>query len=224
MHNINDEILINNPQTNFIVLIGGGDMSEYASEIIKQDITKHTLFGICDDSYDSIKKKNNIWYGSIDNIVNWLKDYPNVYFCFTIGSPNARYQISNRIGLAQEKYATLVHKTAIVEESAQLGYGVIVGARSLIGASTIIQNHAMILTAIVEHHSNIGAYSNISPSATLCGGVVVGKLSYVGANTTVVPYKKIGNNVIVGAHSLVISDITDNIKCFGMPVKINKEV
>ena len=43
---------------------------------------------------------------------------------------------------------------------------------------------------------------------------------FVGANSTILPNTVIGNNVIIGANSLVCSDIPDNSVVVGNPGKV----
>ncbi|GEA51857.1 maltose O-acetyltransferase [Vibrio inusitatus NBRC 102082] len=51
--------------------------------------------------------------------------------------------------------------------------------------------------------------------------VTIGKDVWLGANVTVCPGVSIGNNVVVGAGSVVVKDLPDNSVCVGVPaVKI----
>ena len=38
----------------------------------------------------------------------------------------------------------------------------------------------------------------------------------IGAGATVIQGKTVGNNCIIGANSTVISDVEDNMKCYGI--------
>jgi len=49
-----------------------------------------------------------------------------------------------------------------------------------------------------------------------------GKLSFVGIGTTIIQGIKIGKNVTVGAGSVVLKDISDNVIAVGNPAKIIK--
>ncbi len=49
-----------------------------------------------------------------------------------------------------------------------------------------------------------------------------GELSFVGIGTTIIQGTKIGKNVTIGAGSIVIKDIPDNIIALGNPAKIVK--
>ena len=46
----------------------------------------------------------------------------------------------------------------------------------------------------------------------------------IGSGSIVLPHVKIGNNVIVGAGSVVTKDIPDNSMVVGVPAKVIKEL
>jgi maltose O-acetyltransferase len=48
---------------------------------------------------------------------------------------------------------------------------------------------------------------------------IVGDRVRIGSNSTILPVK-IGNNVIIGAGSVVTKDIPDNVIVYGNPAKI----
>ena len=49
-----------------------------------------------------------------------------------------------------------------------------------------------------------------------------GELSFIGIGTTIIQGIKIGRNVTIGAGSVVIKDIPDNVMVVGNPAKILK--
>lgn len=52
------------------------------------------------------------------------------------------------------------------------------------------------------------------------GKIVIGNYTYLGEDVKVLPGVTIGNNVIVGAGSIVTKSIPDNVICAGNPAKI----
>ena len=51
----------------------------------------------------------------------------------------------------------------------------------------------------------------------------LGAFTHIGANTTILPKVKVGKNVIVGADSVIITNIPDNCLVIGVPARIIKE-
>jgi acetyltransferase-like isoleucine patch superfamily enzyme len=56
----------------------------------------------------------------------------------------------------------------------------------------------------------------------ISGAVEIDKLSFVGIGATIIQGITIGKNVTIGAGSVVIKDIPDNVIAVGNPTKIIK--
>lgn len=142
--------------------------------------------------------------------------------------PNATIAIGNntvRLNLFFElkphmNLPTLVHPTASVSPSAELGLGthvcpmVVVHSAAWVGQATILNTRC-----IVEHDCVIGDGVHISPGAVLCGGVHVGDGAWVGAGAVVIPGIRIGENAIVGAGAVVIRDVPAGVTVVGNPAR-----
>ncbi len=55
-------------------------------------------------------------------------------------------------------------------------------------------------------------------------GVEIGDRVWCGANVTIMPGVRIGNDVVVGAGSIVIHDVPDGMICVGVPAKVIREI
>lgn len=55
-------------------------------------------------------------------------------------------------------------------------------------------------------------------------GATIGDFARIGANTTLLPGVKIGKNVLIGAGSVVVHDIPDNMVAAGNPAKVIKRI
>ena len=74
----------------------------------------------------------------------------------------------------------------------------------------------------IEDNVEIGPNSSIMSADTISGkngSVVLKKGCRVGANSAVMPGVTIGENTVVGAHSLVTKDLPANVIAFGVPAK-----
>ena len=63
-----------------------------------------------------------------------------------------------------------------------------------------------------------------SPELELTFPITVGDNVYIGIRSLIMPGVKIGNNVIIGANSVVTKDIPDNTVCVGSPARKIKTV
>jgi maltose O-acetyltransferase len=58
----------------------------------------------------------------------------------------------------------------------------------------------------------------------LLGRVKVGNCVSIGTNATVLPKVTIGDNVIIGAGSVVTRNIPDNSLAFGVPARVKRRL
>ena len=139
-----------------------------------------------------------------------------------IGSNMVRDSLSREYDY---NWITVIHPEAVVDSSVKIGKGSVVFAGAVINAETIINDHVIINTgALIDHDCIIGSYSHICPGSILTGAVQVHARSFLGAGSKVIPGKKIGQDVIVGAGTVVIKDIPDSCTAVGNPAVIIKDI
>lgn len=114
----------------------------------------------------------------------------------------------------------LIHPSAVVSPSAQIGDATVVFPAAIINAAAMIGAAAIINSgAIIEHDCHVGDGAHVSPGAVLAGGVRIGERSWVGAGATVIPGVRIGDGVVVGAGAVVIRDVPDGVTVAGVPAR-----
>lgn len=98
------------------------------------------------------------------------------------------------------------------------------------------------LTLVDDGHIYVGNNVMFGPNVTLATGnhpanndlrrialqynkdIRIGDNCWIGSNVTVVPGVTIGNNVIIGAGSVVTKDIPDNVVAVGVPCRVIREI
>ncbi|MDP2650482.1 MAG: acyltransferase [bacterium] len=98
------------------------------------------------------------------------------------------------------------------------------GSKTDIGAFTYI--HA-VKGVTIEDDVQIGGGCRIYSVSTIDqkeGPVIIKKNALIGAGSTILPGVTIGENSIIGAHSLVKDNIPDNSVAWGVPAKIKGRV
>lgn len=104
------------------------------------------------------------------------------------------------------------------KEGLELGFATDIGAFSYINAKYGV---------VIEDEVQIGSHCSIYSISTIDdkkGKVVLKKNCKIGSHSTILPNVTVGENSIVGAHSLVLSDIPDNVVAFGVPAKIIRDI
>jgi len=100
------------------------------------------------------------------------------------------------------------------KDGLELGYKSDIGAFSYINAKYGV---------IIEEYVQLGSHCSVYSLSTIDdkhGKVHLKKNSRVGSHSTILPGVTIGENSIVGAHSLVTQNIPDNVIAFGAPAKV----
>lgn len=133
---------------------------------------------------------------------------------------------TNRFKVAQQlkaKFFSVIHPSAVIDATTQIGNGTAVHAGALINNDVIIGQHCIINTgAVVEHDCEIGDFAHISPNATLTGRIKIGTGTQVGAGATVLPGINIGKWAVIGAGAVILQDVPDGATVVGNPGKIIK--
>ncbi len=121
---------------------------------------------------------------------------------------------AKRIGF---EFPVIIDPSATVANDAVIGKGAFIGKNAVINAESNIGDFCIINTsAIIEHENIIGNHSHVAVGSILCGNVKIGHHTMIGAGTTIVQGKIIGDNCIIGANSTVLSNVRDNMKCYGI--------
>jgi serine O-acetyltransferase len=99
----------------------------------------------------------------------------------------------------------------------QMFLGVFISPDAEIGPGLVIHTPCAIFVAPVK----MGANCTLSMGTLINSGVrSIGDNVYFGAGCKIVGPVKIGNNVVVAANSLVITDVADNTTIMGVPARI----
>jgi sugar O-acyltransferase (sialic acid O-acetyltransferase NeuD family) len=138
-----------------------------------------------------------------------------------VGDNSARKQVASKCLDWGAELVTLVHPTAWVSASAQLGSGTVVMAKAVINPDAKVGSGVIVNTAaVVEHDVEVGDFAHISPNAAMGGVSRLGMLSHLGIGAVVIHCVSIGAHTIIGAGAVVVRDIPDKVIAFGVPARI----
>lgn len=146
--------------------------------------------------------------------------------CFVaVGSPNVRKILVEQVknsSLLSIYFPTVVHKSAVIADTAQIGIGCFIGPQALVNTNARVGDFCLINTAvIVEHDCRLGDYATLNPGAVLLGSVVVESLATLGANASVRENRTVMTEAIVGMGAAVVRDINGPLDGFwgGVPAR-----
>lgn len=203
-----------------IAILGNGGHSKVIQDMIAC-YADYEIVAILDDKYEFISKLDGIIYAPLLYINELNKR--DLKIVIGIGDNYIRRMFARKINVDQDQYLTLIHPTAVISPTAQVGHGTVVMPHALVNAESVIGHHCIVNTgSIIEHDNLIGNYTHICPNATLTGNVQVGEGVQIGASATIIPGVHIGHWSLVGAGSTVIKDVPAHSKAVGSPTRLLK--
>jgi UDP-perosamine 4-acetyltransferase len=136
------------------------------------------------------------------------------------GAARGRAAIVAALDAAGLALPTLVHETAWVSASAELGDGVQVMPGAHIGPDARVGRGCLVNTgAILDHDVVVADASVIDPGAVLTGRVRIGGEVEVGAGATLVPDSVVGDRATVGAGAVVVGPVEAGATVVGIPAR-----
>ncbi|WP_245735966.1 MULTISPECIES: acetyltransferase [Virgibacillus] len=201
-----------------VIILGDGGHSRVIQEMLFPNVN-YQVTAILDDKHKRGFKQNGIIYAPIDYLTQLFQHDTRVVVA--IGENKIRKKIVDQVNLLPEQFLSVIHSTAVVSSSAEIGNGTVIMPNAVVNASAKIGMHCIINTgAVIEHDNNIGDYTHISPNATLTGGVTSGEGVHVGSTAAIIPGKHLGSWSVIGAGSTVIEHIPAFSKAVGSPTRI----
>lgn len=196
-----------------LIIIGASGHAEVLADIALK--SGYTIAGFLDDN-----KKNTelLGYKVLGKVSDCLK-YKNEYeFVIGIGNNTVRKRIAEEY--SELNFATLIHPTASIGLDVMVDKGTVIMPMAVINPCAKIGAHSIINSgAIVEHDCLVGDYCLIAPHATLCGVVKIGNNVHMGAGSVVNQTLSVCDNVIVGSGSVITKSITEAGTYVGVPAK-----
>jgi sugar O-acyltransferase (sialic acid O-acetyltransferase NeuD family) len=133
---------------------------------------------------------------------------PGDRFLFAIGKPEIKRPLIERLKARGARFATLIHPTAVVAATAEIGEGVVVCPYCTVSDHVRLEDFAMLnFYASVGHDARIGRYAILSPYATVNGFAVLGDETFLGSHVTVTAGRKLGDGARVSANVAVHADV-----------------
>lgn len=165
--------------------------------------------------------------GGTDDVKKLLKneEYYFMWGIHMIGRNVLTEKVFNKVNIPIDRFATIIHKTAFIADSAILEPGVFVMANSYIGPQARIGLCTLIMSnSMIGHNTVVGSLCHFSVGSITSSYITIGKCSDVTLGARVLEKRKIGDFAVAGAGSLVTKDIPDYEIHIGSPAKFLKRV
>ena len=205
-----------------LIVLGGGEHACVVIEAALQSPEKWNITGYLDPEDDGkIKEKFGIPYlGDDSEIPALLEKEADCKFIFGIGVNHMRKKLASELNIPANKWAIIIHPSAVVSPYAVISYGAVILGRSVIQTGALIGEHVIINSgSVIEHDSEIGAYAHIAPGVVTGGGVKVGRESMVGLGARIRDHITVGDSVTVGTGAVVVADVMNGETVVGVPAR-----
>ena len=199
-----------------IVIIGASGHGKVVANIAKLNGYKKIVF-LDDDR----KKKECYGYkviGALLKIDELIEDEYD--FIVAIGDNETRKKIFKSLMNKNVNIPTLIHPSAVIDETVIFGKGTVVMANVVINAESKIGEACIINTAAtVDHDCVIKDYVHISPGANIAGNVFINSNNWIGIGAVVINGVSIINDCVIGANSLVKVTLAKSGIYVGIPAR-----
>lgn len=153
------------------------------------------------------------------------KEMPQFRFLVAVGSNTARARIFEQLLGRGGTPATAIHPFTSISPSASIGAGTVIMAGVVVNAGAIVQENCILNTGCrVDHDCQIEANVHLCPGVTLAGTVRVGRNTMIGTGSSCIPGVSVGKDVTIGAGSVVVRDIPDDVVAYGNPARPRRKL
>jgi len=207
-----------------LVIIGAGDFGRELYWHAQKSVgygTDWDLKGYLDGN-TALAHSNKLSLPFLGTDDDYMIEPDDVFSC-AICSPPIRKKVVEKFLAKGAQFLSVIHETAIIQGSAQLGQGIILCPRTMVNDHAVVGDYVMLneLTTI-GHDAVIGNYTCAMAHVDITGFVKVGCETYWGSGARALPHSHIGDNAFVGAGSVVLKRVRENDRVFGVPaVSIN---
>jgi sugar O-acyltransferase (sialic acid O-acetyltransferase NeuD family) len=181
----------------------------------------HEVVGVVDDSlslHGSRAGETKVLGGT-----ELVFDHPDAQLVVCVGAGRGREGLVRRLGdmgVGDERFATVVHPTAVVPSNCDLGVGTVLLAHVVLTADVTVGRHVVMMPAsVLTHDDVVEDFATLCAGVVLGGGVQVGRAAYLGMNCSVRQDLRVGGGSVLGMGSVLLEDLPDGQTWVGAPAR-----
>jgi sugar O-acyltransferase (sialic acid O-acetyltransferase NeuD family) len=148
---------------------------------------------------------------------------PGFGLVLAIGENSARSRVWQRLSttLPLATFPAIVHPSATVAQSVELGPASVVLQAAVIGAGSKVSAGCLVNTrASLDHESTLHPFASMAPGAVTGGRVEIGARAALCIGACVKHGVSIGEDTVVGAASYVHKDLPPGVVAYGVPARV----
>ena len=134
-----------------------------------------------------------------------------------------RYEILKQLQIPEERFATIVHPTAVVSKQSKIGRGVAIMPLVQVGPGVEIGNHSMLLAqSFVGHDTVLDEMVFVANNATVGGNIDILRGVHIGSNSSILENIVIQEYAVIGLGAVVVKNVPAYNVVVGNPAKVIK--
>ncbi|MET7683535.1 acetyltransferase [Streptomyces sp. NPDC005423] len=205
---------------NEVVIVGAGGFAREAAQAVRA-AGDAELLGHLDD--------NAALHGTeVDGVpvlggCDLVHALPGARVVVCVGNPGdyaARARLVRRLGLPEDRYATVIHPTAVVSSTSRVGPGSVLLAHCVLTAAVRVGAHVAVMPQVVLTHDDVvEEYVTLASGVRLGGGARLERGAYVGSGALVREGTAVGAWSLIGMGSTVLGDVPPGEVWAGSPAR-----
>jgi len=211
-----------------IVIIGGvgnGTVISSTIEDCKRSGQDIECVGFLNDN--EMKVDDYDVLGGIKNM-DWKKLPSDYFFIYALSSAKQafeRHKLLNELAIPPDRFATVVHPTAVVSDHVSLGRGVAIMPQTFISPGVRLGNHSQLFAqGFIGHNTIIGEMVFLTANSHTGSWIVIENGAHIGIMSTSMERITIGKYSIIGAGALVTRDVPEYTIVVGSPAKVLRKI
>ncbi|MEU0943534.1 acetyltransferase [Streptomyces canus] len=203
-----------------LVIVGAGGFARETAQAVR-DAGDVELLGHLDD--------NPALHGTdVDGVpvlggCDLVHDLSEARVVICVGNPRdyaARARLVRRFGLPEDRYTTVIHPTAAVSSTSEIGPGSVLLAHCVLTAAVRVGAHVAVMPHVVLTHDDVVEdYATLTAGVRLGGGVRLERGAYVGSGALVREGTRVGAWSQIGMGSAVLDDVPPGEIWVGSPAR-----
>lgn len=209
-----------------LIIIGGYGNGTVVQSTV-EDINKVTptweIIGFLNDRETNHINGKPVLGPITEEVVEKYLEDPDTYFFYTLISVKLNFKFLSKLHdlkIPTERFATIVHPTAVVSQFAQLGHGVCIQPLVSVGPNVKVGNHVQIFAqSLLGHNATLEDYTYVANNACIGASVHLHEGAYLGTNATTLEGVQLGPWSLVGIGAVVLKDVPEYTKVVGNPAR-----
>lgn len=187
-----------------------------SKEVLSGDMDIKGFLDSKADAFDGLRGTYPPILGPVEDYVIQTDDI----FFVAQGDPHWRKHYAEIIEAKGGHFYTYISESAYVNETAHIDEGSFVSGWCSVSDNVTFGKHVVLHPFTnVGHDAIVRDYGTLLSYVFLGGYTEVGECSQMSPKSMIIPHKKVGNNVMVGAGSVVMRNVPDGIRVLGNPAK-----